>query len=53
MCVHLIVCSFIENFSNEIFYEIFDYLDGYDIYKAFSNLNNRFENLLINPFIVL
>ncbi|CAF2840285.1 unnamed protein product, partial [Rotaria sp. Silwood2] len=38
----------IENFSNEIFYEIFDYLDGYDIYKSFSNLNIRLENLLIN-----
>jgi hypothetical protein len=38
-----------ENLPNEIFYEIFDYRDGYDIYQAFSNLNNRFENLLIDP----
>ncbi|CAF1169773.1 unnamed protein product [Rotaria sordida] len=43
--------SCIENLSNEIFYEIFDYLDGYNIYKAFSNLNIRFENLLINPLL--
>jgi hypothetical protein len=38
----------IENLSNEIFYEIFDYLDGYDIYKSFSNLNIRLDNLLVN-----
>ena len=38
--------NYFENLSNEIFYEIFDYLDGCDIYKAFSYLNKRFENLL-------
>jgi len=43
-----ITISCIEHLSNEIFYEIFDYLDGYDIYQAFSNLNIRLENLLIN-----
>ncbi|CAF3883786.1 unnamed protein product [Rotaria sp. Silwood1] len=36
----------IENLSNELFYELFDYLDGIDIYKAFSNLNYRFQQLL-------
>jgi len=36
----------IENLSNELFYEIFDYLDGLDIYLAFSNLNYRFEQLV-------
>ncbi|CAF1044257.1 unnamed protein product [Rotaria sp. Silwood1] len=36
----------IENLSNEFFYEIFDYLDGYDIYTAFSYLNQRFQKLL-------
>ncbi|CAF3308625.1 unnamed protein product [Rotaria sp. Silwood2] len=43
----------IENLSNGFFYQIFDYLDGYDIYKAFSNLNNRFENLLIDPSFLM
>jgi hypothetical protein len=38
--------SLIENLSNEFFYEMFDYLDGYDIYQSFSNLNDRFEQLL-------
>ena len=39
----------IENFSNEIFFEIFDYLDGLDILTAFSNLNSRLEILLHSP----
>ncbi|CAF1439259.1 unnamed protein product [Rotaria sordida] len=36
----------IEQLPNEIFYEFSHYLDGYDLYYAFSNLNIRFENLL-------
>ncbi len=36
----------IKNLSNECFYEIFDYLDGCQIYEAFSNLNYRFQQLL-------
>ncbi|CAF3471663.1 unnamed protein product [Rotaria socialis] len=36
----------IENLSNELFYEIFDYLDGCNIYQAFLNLNYRFQQLL-------
>ncbi|CAF2867417.1 unnamed protein product [Rotaria sp. Silwood2] len=36
----------IENLSNEFFYEIFDYLDGCEIYQTFSNLNHRFQQLL-------
>ena len=38
----------IENLSNEIFYEIFAYLDGYDISRSFYKLNQRFENLVNN-----
>ncbi|CAF2787458.1 unnamed protein product [Rotaria sp. Silwood2] len=36
----------IEYLSNEFFNEIFDHLDGYKICKAFSNLNQGFQNLL-------
>ncbi|CAF0946073.1 unnamed protein product [Adineta steineri] len=41
----------IEDFSNEIFYEIFEYLHGTDIYKAFSILNSRFQQLIHCPFL--
>ncbi|CAF5126517.1 unnamed protein product, partial [Rotaria sp. Silwood1] len=42
----------LEDSANEILYEIFEYLDGYDIYKGFYNLNNRFQNLAINSNIL-
>ncbi len=42
----------IENLSNELFYDIFDYLDGCDIFYAFSNLNIRFQNLLNNSSLL-
>jgi hypothetical protein len=45
--------SSIEHFSNEIFYEIFDYLDGIVIYEAFSNLNYYFEQLLNSSSLLL
>ncbi|CAF3036088.1 unnamed protein product [Rotaria sp. Silwood2] len=38
--------SCFENLSNELIYEIFDYFEGYKLYKAFSNLNSRFETLI-------
>lgn len=38
--------------SNEIFYEMFDYLDGCHIYKAFSNLNHHFEQLLNSSLLL-
>ncbi|CAF0858406.1 unnamed protein product [Adineta steineri] len=39
------VTSF-EHLSNELIYEIFDYLDFYSIHKSFLNLNIRFYNLI-------
>lgn len=39
--------------STEIFYDIFDYLDGYDICQAFSNLNIRFEKLITSSSFFL
>jgi hypothetical protein len=42
----------IENLSNEIFYEIFDYLNAPEIYIAFSSLNYRFQQLLVNSSIL-
>ncbi|CAF4292377.1 unnamed protein product, partial [Rotaria sordida] len=36
----------IENLSDELFYEIFDYLNGCEIDNAFSNLNYRFHQLI-------
>jgi hypothetical protein len=43
----------IEDLSNELFYEIFEYLDGYEIYKSFSKLNNRFQDLLLSSSLPL
>jgi hypothetical protein len=37
--------TYFEDLSNEILFDIFDFLDGYDILEAFSNLNIRFEHL--------
>ncbi|CAF4943442.1 unnamed protein product, partial [Rotaria sp. Silwood1] len=47
-----LIISSVENLSNELFNEIFDYLDGIDIYQAFSNLNDRFQQLLTSSFIL-
>ncbi|CAF3857521.1 unnamed protein product [Adineta steineri] len=38
-------CRF-ENLPNEIFYQIQSYLNSTDLYKAFFNLNSRFNNSL-------
>jgi hypothetical protein len=42
----------IENLSNELFHDIFDYLEAADIYMAFSNLNHRFQQLLNNSSLL-
>ncbi|CAF4737302.1 unnamed protein product [Rotaria sp. Silwood1] len=43
--------SCIEHLSNEIFYEIFDYLDGCDTFDIFSNLNIRFQRLILHSLL--
>ncbi len=42
----------IENLSNEIFHEIFDYLDGINIYESFLYLNYRFQQVLNSSSLV-
>ena len=42
----------IENFSNEFFVKVFDYLDGCHIYLAFADLNHRFQQLLNSPLVL-
>ncbi|CAF1474236.1 unnamed protein product [Adineta steineri] len=37
-----------DDLTNEIYYEIFDYLTYNDIIKSFSNLNNRFKQIIGN-----
>ena len=38
----------LEDFSAEIFHEIFDYLSGNEVYKAFFDLNSRLNELVRN-----
>ncbi|CAF4843958.1 unnamed protein product [Rotaria sp. Silwood2] len=45
--------TLIEDLSNEIFYEIFNHLYVYYVYKAFYNLNIRLQNLLTNSTLPL
>ncbi|CAF0872427.1 unnamed protein product [Adineta steineri] len=42
----IISITSVEDLPNEIFYEIFEHLDGCHIYEVFLNLNNRFNELL-------
>ncbi|CAF0912496.1 unnamed protein product [Didymodactylos carnosus] len=43
--------SVFENLSNELFMEIFEYFDGYNLYHAFINLNMRINRILQNSQI--
>ncbi|CAF0840070.1 unnamed protein product [Adineta steineri] len=45
--------TLIENLPNETFYEIFDYFDIYEIYVSFSNLNQRFQQLINSSSLLL
>ncbi|CAF0948624.1 unnamed protein product [Adineta ricciae] len=42
----------IEHLSNELFLEIFDYLEGCDIHHSFFHLNSRFQQLLTCPTLL-
>ncbi|CAF1559813.1 unnamed protein product, partial [Rotaria sordida] len=42
-----------QDLSNEVLCDVFEYLDMYDIYQGFFNLNNRFYCLLINSCLPL
>ncbi len=51
--IELAIHTSLENLSNELFYEIFEYLDGYCIFSVFFKLNNRFKTLLNDPSLLL
>ncbi len=38
-----------EDLSNELIYEIFEFIDTYDLYETFFDLNIRFRNLCTHP----
>jgi hypothetical protein len=49
LILHEFSRSHFEDLSNEIIYDILDFLDGCHAYEAFSNLNARFDRLLQWP----
>ncbi|UJR23377.1 hypothetical protein I4U23_026386 [Adineta vaga] len=42
-----------EDFSNEIFYDLFEYFNGYEIVQTFSYLSYRFQQLLNSSTILI
>jgi hypothetical protein len=38
--------SVLTDLSNDLFFEIFDYIDVWNLFKAFANLNQRFYSLI-------
>ncbi|CAF4243176.1 unnamed protein product, partial [Adineta steineri] len=44
--IQMDIHTHIEDFSNEIFFEIFDYLHALDIFTAFASLNKQIKSLL-------
>ena len=38
--------TILERLSNEVLIQVFEYLDGYHLFKAFFNTNYRFNRLL-------
>ncbi|CAF3732439.1 unnamed protein product [Adineta steineri] len=49
----MVSATHFEDLSNEILLDIFDYLDGYHILEAFSNLNSRFQHLINSSYFLL
>mgnify|MGYP001039548468 FL=1 len=45
--------SYFEQLPNELFFEIFDYLDAYEIYQSFFKLNRRFQHLFYSSNLPL
>ncbi|CAF1425703.1 unnamed protein product, partial [Didymodactylos carnosus] len=37
-----------EDFANEVFYDVFDYMDTYDIFNSFGDINKRFYKLILS-----
>ncbi len=45
--------TYFEDLSNELWYEIFDFLDQYYLYQTLANLNTRLHHLIIHSSLHL